>query len=135
MEDNKLTFDELLQKAKNCASPEEIVSLVAENGLEMSGEQAKEYYDRLNRLGELSDEELNSAAGGGCHKKDGRLVVTVGYSCDNYQCRYCDVAYTDHYCLGKSGTSAEWVKKNCNSCRYCSYENALWLCNHVNNFA
>lgn len=130
----KLTFDELMKRASACSSPEELAKLAEENGSELTEEQAAAYFGQLHRSGELCDEELDNVAGGGCYKKDGRLVVTVGYSCDCYQCKYCDVAYTDHYCLGKSATSAEWVKKNCNSCRYCSYENALWLCNNVKNF-
>ena len=36
--------------------------------------------DVINKMG-LSDEELDNVAGGGCHKKDGRLIVTTMHSC------------------------------------------------------
>ena len=64
MEINK----ELLAKAKEMKTPEELMALAKENGMELTEESAKAYFEQLNsKTGELADEELNNVAGGGCH--------------------------------------------------------------------
>lgn len=55
---------ELIAKAKEAGSAEELLSLAKENNIELTEEQAQEYYDRFHGTGELSDEELGSVAGG-----------------------------------------------------------------------
>lgn len=55
---------EILKQAMRTNSPEELLALAKEHGAELTGEQAKEYFDRLHRAGELSDEELGNVAGG-----------------------------------------------------------------------
>ena len=55
---------ELIEKAKQAQSAEKLIALAKENGTELSEDKAKEYFERLNNSGELSDEELNSVAGG-----------------------------------------------------------------------
>ena len=57
---------ELLEKAKEAKSAEELMSFAKENGVELASEEAEEYFARLNKSGELSDEELDNVAGGGC---------------------------------------------------------------------
>lgn len=62
--------NELLEKAKQAASAEEILALAKENGVEMTKEQANACYAKLNPTsGELSDDELDNVAGGGCTAK------------------------------------------------------------------
>ena len=58
---------ELIAKAKEAGSAEELLAMAKENDIELTGEQAKEYYDRLHASGELSDDELDNVAGGGCY--------------------------------------------------------------------
>ena len=55
---------EFITKASEASSAEELLSLARENNIELTEEQAKEYYDRFHATGELSDEELDSVAGG-----------------------------------------------------------------------
>lgn len=58
---------ELIQKAKACKTPEELLALAQENGVEMTEEQAKDYFAKLNPAnGEICDEELSNVSGGGC---------------------------------------------------------------------
>ena len=123
---------ELLEKAKQACTAEEIVSLAKENGVELTEEEAKEYFEQLHKSGELSDEELDSVAGGGCHKKDGRLIVTSGYSCDGYICKECDSTREhQHAHTGMSGSpTISTYQKKCLSCRHLSIEKGLWLCNN-----
>ncbi|MDE5753178.1 MAG: Nif11-like leader peptide family RiPP precursor [Oscillospiraceae bacterium] len=63
--ENKLT-PELIKKARQAKSPEELLALAKENGITLSEDEAKEYFERLNGSGEISDEELDNVAGGGC---------------------------------------------------------------------
>ncbi len=63
---------ELLQKAKECKSADELLALAKGNGYELTAEEAKTRFAELNSEGELSDDELDGAAGGGsCGKSSG----------------------------------------------------------------
>ena len=55
---------ELIAKAKEAKSVEELLALARENNIELTEEQAKECYDRLQGTDELSDDELEKVAGG-----------------------------------------------------------------------
>ncbi len=56
--------EKLISLAKEASSPEEILKLAKENDIEISMEQAEVIYERLNASGEVSDDELESVAGG-----------------------------------------------------------------------
>ena len=80
---------EIITKAKEAKTPEEIVSIAKENGMEMTAEEAQAYFDQLNRTGELSDDELDNVAGGGCSQQGGEptcpkcgTVLTVVHYAD-----------------------------------------------------
>ncbi len=61
MEMNK----ELLAKAKEAKNPDELMSLAKENGIELTEESAKAYFNKLHpKTGELSDSELDNVSGG-----------------------------------------------------------------------
>lgn len=65
---------ELLETAKTAKTPEELMALAKENGVELTEETANTYFERLNpKTGGLSDDELNNVAGGGCQADDGKL--------------------------------------------------------------
>ena len=58
---------ELIIKAKAAKSVEELLELAKASNVELSEEQAKEYFAKLNPTkGELSDDELDDVSGGGC---------------------------------------------------------------------
>lgn len=57
---------ELIARAKQAKSAEELIALAEENGIALTEEKAREYFGRLNGSGELSDNELDSVSGGGC---------------------------------------------------------------------
>ena len=72
---------ELVNKARKAESVEELLALAKENGIELTNEQAKEYFAQLNPTkGELSDDELEDVAGGGCLAEEER-------DCPNCQTR------------------------------------------------
>ena len=53
---------ELLAKAKEAKTPEELIALAKENGMELTEESAKAYLDLLHpQTGELSDDEAAAA--------------------------------------------------------------------------
>lgn len=128
---------ELIEKAKTAKTPEELLALAGENHIELTAEEANAYFAQLNpTAGELSDDELDSVAGGGCHASDGRLVVTVGHICGYWQCKNCSdhgYGFGDrnkmdiHTCPDMCGGGK--VAACCNTCSRCSYEGGLWLCN------
>ena len=71
--ENKFT-PELIEKAKSAKTPEELMALAKENGMELTEESAKAYLDLLHpQTGELSDDELDNVAGGGCQQNNGHL--------------------------------------------------------------
>ncbi len=57
---------ELLEKAKQAKTAEELLALAKNEGIELTAEQAAKAFAELNKTGELSDEELDNVAGGGC---------------------------------------------------------------------
>ena len=67
---------ELIEKAKTAKTAEELLEMAKEESIEMSAEQAAEYFVTIHASGELSDEELNNVSGG-CGSGDEPLF-TVG---------------------------------------------------------
>jgi predicted ribosomally synthesized peptide with nif11-like leader len=56
--------NEQIEAAKAAKSPEELVAMAKEQGVEITAEQAKAFL--TPPIGEISDEELANVAGGGC---------------------------------------------------------------------
>ena len=57
---------ELLEKAKQAKSPEELLAMAKAENIELNAEEAAQAFAKMNKNGELSDEELDNVAGGGC---------------------------------------------------------------------
>ena len=58
--------EELIAKAKQVNSVEELMALGKENGYPVNEKEAEFYFGKLHKTGELSDDELDNVAGGGC---------------------------------------------------------------------
>ena len=94
---------ELVTKAKEAKNTAELIALGKENGIDLTEENAQTLYDYLHpKTGELSDEELDNVAGGGCYADDGNLKTTCGYKCKHYD----------------EGGRTDGVKGTCYRCRY-----------------
>ena len=132
---------EMIEKAKAAKSADELLALAKENGTELTEEEAKAYFEQLNsKSGELSDDELDAVAGGGCHASSGRTVVTSGCSCftGEYQPIYDDRYYTEWVDGGSvvrrdnSILRFEWYKfsgkETCGSCRFLEFEGGTGVC-------
>ncbi len=57
---------EMIERARAAESPEALLTMAKENGIELTAEDAQRYFDNWHSSAELSDEELENAAGGGC---------------------------------------------------------------------
>lgn len=132
--ENNLT-SELIEKARQTGSVEELLSLAKENEIELSEDEAKAYFEQMNKSGELSDDELDNVAGGGCYRDDGRLVVTEQHSCKRFRCAHCGQETTEgrHKCAGAGGLK---IAKRCVECKYSDLNGVLFtlVCNHPNNY-
>lgn len=129
---------QLIKQAKAVGSPEELLALAKENNMELTEEEATAYFAQLHgKSGELSDDELDDVAGGGCHAGDGRLITTIHNVCEYYKCEHC--GYTGFKYVELKTDSIIATCKHCglsafcNFCALCSYEKGLWLCNSPNN--
>ena len=56
---------ELIEKAKTAKTAEELLEMAKAENIELTEEQAAKAFAELNKIGELSDEELDNVAGGG----------------------------------------------------------------------
>ena len=92
----------LILKAKEAKSVEELIALAKENNVELNEEDAKMYFEQLNaKKGELSDDELDAVAGGGCLGEEER---------------YCPNCQTRLERLG--GCHGTYYFYQCNNCGY-----------------
>ncbi len=128
---------EMIEKARAAKTAEELLALAKENNVEMTEEEAKTYFAQFNPVsGELSDDELDNVAGGGCHASDGRLITTIGNKCKSWMCPH----HTDQNLARREDSNGNHLCNNdksvdpcCNNCRYCSYESGIWYCNCSSN--
>ena len=124
MEMNK----ELLAKAKETKTPEELMAFAKENNMEMTEERAKAYFDLIHpKTGDIPESELDNVSGGGCHN-GGRLVVSAMHYCDEWRCKDDGSQWVIDGMLECCKTCR--VAAYCHSCQYCTYEKGLWLCNN-----
>lgn len=55
---------EIIEKAKQLKTVDELIAFAKENGEELSSEKAEELFAKLHKTGELSDDELDNVSGG-----------------------------------------------------------------------
>ena len=82
---------EMIAQAKNAESAEALQALAKENGIAMTQDEAKDYFDRLHKEGALSDEELENVTGGGCFSRDPNEPKYIrndhNQRCEHWVCR------------------------------------------------
>ena len=82
---------ELLAKAKEAKTVEELMALAKENNIELTEEKVNEYFSKLHsETGEISDDELDNVSGGGCLSDDPYdTCMADGYCLSDYVCSRC----------------------------------------------
>ncbi len=135
--------NEMLEKAMAANNPEELLKVAKDAGMEdFNEESAKAYYELIHKSGELSDAELDNAAGG-CYKGN-RRVVTTGLDCPGHsggknmhlwKCDRCHKNDDDCTCRQafnpyQSNILQLGIKDQCGTCEWCRWEKGLWLCNN-----
>ena len=65
MAEQKMPSKELLQKAQECETPEQLIELAKTEDIELTKEQAEAYLAQLQDV-ELDTENLDKVAGGNC---------------------------------------------------------------------
>ncbi len=128
--------NELLKKAREAKSPEELLKLAHENGMkDLTEEDAKLYFDRLNTSGELSDEELDVSAGG-CfddpHTKGLKKVSKTDRCRHGWRCKKCGNHMEGCRCITDSTGSVPVMANDfwfiCENCMYATCIESRWYC-------
>jgi predicted ribosomally synthesized peptide with nif11-like leader len=127
---------ELLEKAKRAKNAEELIALAKENGVELSDEQAKAYFAKLNsENGELGDDELDNVAGGACCETEYhnfynyKRLDSHNNPCEHWLCGNCKVEKDGRWTCNPYDPDVH--NDGCRGCRwyvenggvgYCTYE-------------
>ena len=108
--------EKLLEKAKDAKNAEELVAIAKENGIELTAEEAKSYFAKLNsKTGELNDDELDNVAGG-------RKCGTIYY---NDQPVVSDLNSCEHYYNSYTGERGDGY---CKKCFHSMWRGMLLIC-------
>ncbi len=129
---------EQIEKAKAAKSPEELLALAKECNFPFTEEEAVAYFEQMSKKGELNDSDLDKVSGGGCHK-NGKLIVSIGYTCDHWRCSGCggkknsDWSETRYQHACPNPTSVTAIA-TCNNCKFKRIEHNWWLCDNPANY-
>lgn len=132
----------MMEKAQGAKTPEELLVLAKEADIQMSPQEAEETFALLNKKGELSDEELDNVAGGGCDTTvDGKTytVVSSGLDCftGQYEANYerdgvSEVVAGPLYAKDNSSLRFIWqnfaYRGQCGMCRWLSFKAGTGYC-------
>ena len=118
--------EEMIEQAKAAKSAEELIEIAKASGVEMNSDEAATYFAQLGPTsGELSDDDLDNVAGGGCGDSAPEGMKKIGAftnanSCKNRECISCGErsskptgdGYGTHVC-GICGTVV-----SCSNCKF-----------------
>lgn len=111
---------EIIEKAKQAKSVDDLLILAKEHDITLTEEDANEFFKAIGQeKGELSDEELDNVAGGGCRGEDGMLLVTPTYKCSLWE--------------DKLGHRPRELGVGCSDCKWIFTVKLLSYCSHPEN--
>ncbi len=115
---------EQIEKAKAAKSAEELLSIAKETGIDLTEEQAGAYFEKLNGSGELSDNELDNVAGGGCYDRKPENAVNENDRCRYWLCKQCgkDRFTVEKDSLGKHSHFGKSIIWQCRDCKFYYYD-------------
>lgn len=76
---------DLLKKAQNVKSKEELLVLLKENAVDIPGDKVDELYAQIKSHGEIGDDDLGKVTGGGSYSPEGFLKSTIVYNCNLFE--------------------------------------------------
>ena len=112
----KLT-QETIEKAKTAESAEELLAIAKENGIDMTADEAKTYFEQISSH-ELDDDLLDGVAGGLVqiiNPSSSRLSVYDGSNIKYHDGRCCPQCGHDIFTYNNK-IKGEWT--TCKSCKY-----------------
>ena len=120
---------ELIAKAKAAESAEELLEIAKANGVELTAEEVKTYFEQLNATGAVSDDELDTVAGGACgYADDGRKIVDPSCHCStNFECKNGCGNNAD---MGTEKCRISGEEWRCYNCVSVSFEGGKMYCNN-----
>lgn len=68
---------DLIEKAKEAKDVDALIKLASDSGVDLSRDKAERYFASLKREESMTDDELDSVAGGKDKCGDGEVIVTV----------------------------------------------------------
>ena len=74
--DEKQITNEMIAKAMQCESPEELRAYAKSEGFDITEEEAKAYFAELEDF-ELESDALQKVAGGGVYEQVGTLIKSI----------------------------------------------------------
>ena len=125
---------ELLEMAKRANSVEEFFALTKESNVELTQKQAEDYFERINKWEELSDDALDNVAGGAAYDNEEWPVITLNSFCEHWTCLCCRSGDIDEHLGGIARhtceVNPEWrIKPKCRNCIFpVSNGNGQWRC-------
>ncbi len=109
-EAKKITDEEIKELLKKAKSPEDLIAFANECNLELSPEDAQKLFDALHAEGELSDDELESVAGGSLSSFLKSVKETFESLGDAISDKFKDIFYGAdcQWCGSREGFTIEW---------------------------
>ena len=110
---------EMIEKAKEAKSAEELLELAKENNVEMTADEAATYFAQLNpKSGELDDDDLDAVAGGagGCGDPTNKDLFPEGSKmrCKKGPCVCGNNVWIAVY--GSGIMAREYISPTCSTC-------------------
>ena len=132
--------NEIIAQVNAAGSPEEILKVLRDNGVENFTEvKAKLYFDFIHKHGEVSDEEIENAVGG-CNTY-GHPTVTCDQNCNcgrweqgfeyDYETRWYNAIRLDNQALREvwhALTVGGPKAHKCGNCRHVGFNSGLGFC-------
>lgn len=104
--------DKMRKAAMKAKTVEELIEMAKESGLSVSEEQAKEYFEEINKEGELSDDELENVAGGdGCDSGSQEKELYTFMRCSFYE--------NNRKCYREQWQKGDWMNREPKQCPDC----------------
>ena len=108
--------EEMIEKAKEAKTVEELLLLAKENKLDLTEERASLYFEKINpKFGQLEDEELDNVSGGGCEPS----YEDLGYYIICMNCGATGIKdfkelhqWHEYKCKKCKSTEIRWIKKD-----------------------